>query len=277
MAKQTIHKLNQLERLFPEGLIVDAAWMEAHGYSTALRSQYVSAGWLKQPVRRVYQRPRGELSWQQVVVSLQSLLQHNLVVGARTALEQQGYAHYLRQRIESITLTGPDKPPLWLNGLLPKTRFHYRNDIRLFKTLRASTAPHSLERANDRPSASAAGIAVRPWGQWDWPLHVSAPERAILEVMAELPDHESFHHVDMLMQGLTTLSPTRLNALLADCRSVKVKRLFLFFADRHAHAWAKHLDRKRIDLGTGKRMLVKGGRLDPKYQITVPGDLDGLQ
>jgi len=81
----------------------------------------------------------------------------------------------------------------------------------------------------------------------------------------------------MLMEGLTTLSPTRLNALLVDCRSVKVKRLFLFFADRHSHAWVRHLDRKRIELGTGKRMLVKGGRFDPKYQITVPGDLDGLQ
>jgi hypothetical protein len=26
-------------------------------------------------------------------------------------------------------------------------------------------------------------------------------------------------------------------------------------------------------LGKGKRMLVKGGRLDPKYLITVPEDL----
>ena len=33
-------------------------------------------------------------------------------------------------------------------------------------------------------------------------------------------------------------------------------------------------DRNGIDLGKGKRMLVRGGKLDPKYQITVPEDLD---
>ena len=32
--------------------------------------------------------------------------------------------------------------------------------------------------------------------------------------------------------------------------------------------------RNGIDLGKGKRMLVRGGKLDPKYQITVPEDLD---
>ena len=78
----------------------------------------------------------------------------------------------------------------------------------------------------------------------------------------------------MLMEGLRNLSPRRLQELLADCRSVKVKRLFLWFAERHNHAWLKKLDRSVIDLGHGKRMLVRGGKLDTKYNITVPGDLD---
>ena len=81
----------------------------------------------------------------------------------------------------------------------------------------------------------------------------------------------------MLMQGFATLSPSRMQALLADCHSVKVKRLFFFFADRHRHAWLKRVDRTAIDLGRGKRMLVKGGRYDQKHMITVPGDLDGVQ
>jgi hypothetical protein len=79
------------------------------------------------------------------------------------------------------------------------------------------------------------------------------------------------------MEGLSNLSPRRLQKLLADCRSVKVKRLFFFFADRHKHAWLKHLDTKYIDFGTGKRMLVKGGKLDPVRQITVPEELNGIR
>jgi hypothetical protein len=81
----------------------------------------------------------------------------------------------------------------------------------------------------------------------------------------------------MLMQGLSNLSPRRLQRLLSECHSVKVKRLFFYFADRHAHAWLKRLDRKAVDLGEGKRMLVRGGKLDKTYQITVPGDLDAVQ
>ena len=56
----------------------------------------------------------------------------------------------------------------------------------------------------------------------------------MLELLDELPERETFHQVDMLMEGLTNLSPRRLQKLLADCRSVKVKRLFFFFADRHS-------------------------------------------
>ena len=96
MPKQTEPKINQLEKALPEGLVVDAAWLAKHGYSTSLRSQYVAAGWLEQPARRVYRRPRGTLRWEQVIVSLQTLLDYPpLIVGGRTALELQGFAHYL--------------------------------------------------------------------------------------------------------------------------------------------------------------------------------------
>ena len=103
---------------------------------------------------------------------------------------------------------------------------------------------------------------------------MSAPERAVLELLDEVPERETFHQADVLMEGLRNLSPRKLQTLLVDCRSVKVKRLFLWFAERHNHAWLQKLDRKPIDLGSGKRMLVRGGKLDPKFNITVPENLD---
>jgi hypothetical protein len=277
MTKRTHGKLNHLERMLPEGLLVDAAWLSRHGYSTGLRSQYVSAGWLQQPVRRVYQRPRGPLGWQQVVVSLQTLLARDLVVGGRTALELHGFAHYLQQQTTSVYLYGPDKPPTWLQDLDVGVRFVYRNDGRLFRQQRASAAPHRLDAEAGPTAARPDSMAAQPWGSWRWPLVLSSPERAILELLDELPDNESFHQADMLMEGLSTLSPARLQSLLGDCRSIKVKRLFFFFADRHRHAWLKRLDRSVIDLGSGKRMLVKGGRFDAEHLITVPETLDGVQ
>lgn len=207
---------------------------------------------------------------------MQTLLARDLVIGGRTALAQHGFAHYLQQTTSAVYLYGPKPPPTWLKDLPAGVEFRYRNDGKLFATQRASTAPHSLEVPSRATKGRPDSIIAKPWGPWNWALMTSSPERAILELLDELPDNESLHQIDMLMEGLTTLSPTRLQKLLADCRNVKVKRLFFFFADRHQHAWLKRLDRKPVDLGRGKRMLVKGGRYDAKYLITVPGDLDGV-
>jgi hypothetical protein len=103
---------------------------------------------------------------------------------------------------------------------------------------------------------------------------MSSPERAILELLDEVPQRETFHQADVLMEGLRNLRPRRLHTLLVECHSVKVKRLFLWFAERHNHAWLKGIDRKEIDLGHGKRMLASGGKLDTKFNITVPENLD---
>jgi len=261
MATRSDSKLNRLQQELPEGLLADAAWLEAHGYSSALRSQYVSAGWLDSPARRVYRRSRTPLTWQQVVISLQTLLDLPLAVGGRTALEQQGYAHYLSEEMREVHLYGPKRPPTWLDSLPLDLTFHWHNSLRLF--------PGDAD-APPEPSPvmfSAAGMHL--------PIRYSSKERAILELLDELPERESFHQVDALMEGLSDLSPRRLQTLLEACASVKVKRLFLFFADRHRHAWRSRLDVSRIDLGSGKRVLVKGGKLDPKYHITVPSDLGG--
>lgn len=259
---------------------MDAAWLTKHGYSTALRSQYVSAGWLKQPARRVYRQPRGEVRWEQVVVSLQLLLGHQLVVGGRSALELGGFAHYLARSEREAHLYGPAKPPSWLDDLKLDTRFHFHNSRRLFPEDDVSAwfgaLAGALEAKSNAKTPESDNFRVMPWGQWNWPLTYSTPERAILELLDELPERETFHQTDMLMEGLASFSPRRMQRLLVACTSVKVKRLFLFFADRHQHAWLKHLDKTAIDLGSGKRVLVKGGRLNKRYHITVPGDLDGV-
>lgn len=267
-------KINHLLRQLPEGLPVDAAWLRARGYTSNLLRKYEAAGLLSQPAHRVYVRPRGPLVWQQVVIALQTLLARDLVVGGRTALDLHGGSHYVEAATQAIYLYGPTAPPTWLRNVAAGVEFRNRNDARIFKSALASTAPHKLDASVAERLKRSDGAMAMPWGPWNWPLTVSTPERAILEFLDELPNGESFHQADMLMEGLSTLSPTRLQTLLIDCHNIKVKRLFFFFADRHAHTWLKRLDRNSIDLGSGKRSLVKGGRYDAKHMITVPEDLD---
>lgn len=283
MAEQKASLLNRLVQDLPEGLVVDAAWLDEHGIASNLRAYYVKNGWLEQPVRGVYKKPRGALNWQQAIISLQTLLLRSpLFVGGRTALELQGFVHYLTYEIKTVYLYGREKPPGWLQKLDLPQRFVYRNNTTLFRN---DPITHGLGglawniadgTARDLSSFRDGNLASLTWGLWDWHLALSRPERAYLEMLDELPRHESFHQVDMIMQGAANFSPRRLQKLLVDCDSVKVKRLFFFFADRHRHAWLKHLDKSAIDLGKGKRMLAPGGKLDPVYLITVPGDLDAV-
>lgn len=280
MAEQIERKLNRLERQLPEGLLVDAAWLSRHGYSTSLRSQYVTGGWLEHPARQVYQRPRGSLSWQQVVISLQTLLAQDVVVGGRSALELKGLAHYLAHEQKEVHLYGSKRPPAWLGKLPLEVRFVYHNRERLFPSRATPAGPNVKPvHLNENGAANklAADLVAQPWGQWEWRLILSSPERAVLELLDELPYRESFEQVDKLMEGLVNLSPRRLEKLLLHCRSVKVKRLFFFFADRHRHGWLRHIDKNAIDLGRGKRMLVRGGTLNTAYQITVPHGFDAVQ
>jgi hypothetical protein len=280
---QTKQKINQLQRSLPEGLVADAAWFEKHRYSRGLRKKYVAHGWLEQVARGVYRRPtpklpvepgRKTLGWQPVVISLQMLLGRPYTVGGRTALELQGFAHYLSTGPRrEVHLYGIGKPPGWLFNLKLESRFVFHNAEKLFNT--EAVLPNrnkvTSEFSND---LLQSGLVRQPWGQWEWPLTMSSPERAILELLHEVPERETFHQADVLMEGLSNLGPARLHTLLVSCRNVKVKRLFFWFAERHQHAWLKKLDRKDIDLGRGKRMLVRGGKLDPKFNITVPESID---
>lgn len=271
MTEQISNKLNLLDRQLPEGLLVDAAWLEQSGYYASLRHHYVASGWLEQPARGVFRRPRGQLSWEQVVISLQTLLKHPISVGGRTALELGGYAHYLPQTQQQIHLYSDNKAPAWLFKLPLQETFVIHNRSRFLPAPKIASELISFDHSASLEGALVlAGLIVTSWGHWAWPLIISTPERAYLELLDELPENESFHMADVMMEGLTNLSPFRLQSLLEVTNSVKVKRLFFLFAERHNHAWLKRLDINKIDLGKGKRMLVKGGKFHPKYQITIP-------
>lgn len=274
MTIQISNKLNLLTQRLPEGLLVDAAWLEQQGYSRALRHQYVGANWLEQPARGVFRRPRGQLTWEQAIVSLQHLLKFPVSIGGRSALELAGYAHYLSQTPVQIHLYTDKKLPSWLSKLPIPQGFVSHNRQRFLPT-EDSQLNSSLKKPLEINESAATYKTDLLQGLMlldnsDMSLIISTPERAYLELLDDLPQYESFHMADMIMEGLTNLSPRRMQSLLEVATSIKVKRLFFIFAERHKHAWLKHLDIKKIDLGTGKRMLVKGGKLHNKYQITLP-------
>ncbi len=278
MSERNTSKLNRLQVLLPEGLLATTSWLEAHGYPRSLLAKYVQRGWLESPARGVYRRPGPPLKWQHVVASLQNLLQLPVHVGGRTALEMQGYAHYLRlgQGV-AIFLYSGQKLPGWLGHAGVQERFVVRPNRLFARPEPVPCGPLAAEKTLPYEPADPqrVGLTTVSWGPWDSPLTHSTVERAYMEMLDEVPHAETVEDADAMLQGLTTLSPRRVTTLLEACRSVKVKRLFLALAERRAHPWFKHLDLSRVDLGRGKRALVPGGKLSPKYRITLPRSLDG--
>jgi hypothetical protein len=118
-------------------------------------------------------------------------------------------------------------------------------------------------------------IILQPFGAWDWPIPYSTVELALLELLAGVKTTADFSLADKFFESAVNLRPSLLNLLLHQCKQVKAKRLFLWFSDRHNHDWFSVLETSNLDIGSGKRMVVKGGTLNSKYQITVPKEMAG--
>ncbi|VXC73737.1 conserved hypothetical protein [Bosea sp. 125] len=272
MDGQGASKLKQLLQTIPPGFLVDMAWMTRHAISRQSVSGYVKQGWLERLRQGLYRRPfttgasrEAATGWKIPLLSAQWIMGHRFHVGGTSALSLHGHSHYLQLGGDAgIYLYGSDIPT-WLVELQTDARFVRRNDA-LF-----GEQPTGVEDGefslSDGPDAE---LTLSPWR---WPIRMSSAERAILEALDELPNNESFHTLDMAFESLVNLRPKLLTMLLAQCQSVKVKRLFFVYADKHAHAWRKHIDTSGIDMGRGDRALAARGRLHPTYRITVPADL----
>jgi len=118
------------------------------------------------------------------------------------------------------------------------------------------------------------GMSSVPSAVRDLSITVSSPERAIMEVLYGVDDEHNFNHAVELFEGLTTLRPKVVNELLQHCQSVKVKRLFLWMMGRFSYSWIRRINAEQVALGSGKRMIVKGGKLNNKYLITIPSSFD---
>ncbi|PWB41007.1 MAG: hypothetical protein C3F19_08410 [Rhodocyclales bacterium] len=254
-------KLNQLLQSWPRGTVVQLGWLARHGVSQPLAARYRSSGWMEAVGRGAFARTGDTVGWEGAAYALQAEPEATLHPGGRTALELLGYSHFLRLAPRrTVFLYGKpgERLPKWMRD------HDWGADV------------HLLPSCMRGDNVANLGLVDHSFGTFA--LRVSAPERAILELLDGLPYQLSFDEAQLVMEGLTTLRPSLLQPLLEACTSIKVKRVFLYLARKAGHAWYGRLDKSRLDLGKGKRVLVRGGRLDAEFMITVPrhdADHDG--
>ena len=245
-----------LANRLPDGLVVNRKWLKIKGFERTAVDYFVRSGKLERLGHGVYRRPGPPLKWEHLVYSLQEM-GSPVHVGGRTALDLQGMAHYLTlSGVQTVELYGVNKLPGWLNELQVPVKLVAQGIGGIDKL-----PPDALN--------------TRPFGHWDWLLRFSTVELAIFEVLVKIQDESGFLLADKYFESAATLRPKLLNSLLQTCRQIKTRRLFLWFSDRHSHAWRNKLNTDNVDLGSGKRMIVKGGALDKTYAITVPRSMAG--
>ncbi len=251
MSQQKRNKLNLLLQEWPKGTVATTFWLKKRGILRDLLARYRKSNWVKGIGNGAVVRSGDIVEWPGAIFALQDHLQLTVHPGGKTALALQGAAHFIPMGKESVVLFSRSKErlPTWF------TTHDWKIDLFIYKT-------------DLFPSDCNVGLKKMKMGDFD--VVISAPERAMFEVLYNYPKVQSPDEIRYLMEGLATLRPEVVQELLEKCSSVKVKRLFMIQAEIIQHSWLQRIDLSQVDFGKGKRSLVKRGYLHPKYHITIP-------
>ena len=240
---------------FPKNLVLLSSWLVTKEYSYELQQRYRKSGWLKSIGTGAMIKSNDSLLLSGALAALQYQANINIHLGGRSALELKGIAHYLQLSSPEATLfvSGKSKLPIWF------TNNKWDVEFKIIKT--------TLFKSDN--------VGLIDYQENGIDTKISNPGRAMLECLSLCPNDFSLSEAYELMEGLPTLRPKQVQELLEECKSIKAKRLFLYFAERAGHSWLKHIDETKVDLGSGNRSLTDSGNgsLTSKYNLVLPKEL----
>lgn len=229
-------------------------WLRHQGYSNQLLKKYRESGWLVSLARGVMYRKGEKLSAIAALSSFNAQMNKRFRIAAHSALEFSGFNHYVQMGKPIMMVCYPQQ-------ILPKwfelDVFDYQ--FKLFQT-EAFAAPE-IQTMNLRDSM----------------VLVSSPEQAFLECLYLVPQQYNYMDLYYIMEQLTALRPGVVQRLLETTKNIRVKRMFLFMAEKANHYWFDMLNPSSIELGTSKLQLVENGVYNSKYRITLPKELNDYE
>jgi hypothetical protein len=251
MNGQNVHKLNNLLKVWPRGTVAVSSWLKTQGVYRQLSEAYVKSSWIDSIGHGAFKHSEDPVDWPGGVYALVEQLNLHVHVGGRSALELQGHMHFVPLG---------ENYPVYLFGL---TRF-----LPVWFREQKWKRPVSYVHTSVFPYNEKAGLTRKDMGSFS--ITLSSRELAIMEVLYLVDQNETYEHAALLMEGLNTLRPDLVQELLEKTSSIKVKRLFMHFAEKFDHSWFKRVKKAKINLGKGKRVIGGGGNFDSKYNLSVP-------
>lgn len=243
-------KVNQMLSNWNSGDVHGLEWLAEYGVDRKLAYKYCKSGYLDKIVPGVFIKANERPNPYAVVRYLQQELNLKLHISGRTALELQGHAHYLSMgKKNKIYLTSYE------SRVFPKWLKEYWGHFEV--SFRKSSFLESEKYLTEHEVSGG------------YKVNVSTRELAIMELIESFDLSNSLETVENYAESLNTLRSYVLQEILEECQSVKVKRVFLYISEKLNLPYFKKLNLEKIDLGSGKRVIVEGGSLDKKYNITV--------
>lgn len=200
------------------------------GISADLAVHYVRAGWLTRLARGVFCRPNDSLTLHPSLVLLQRRLE-GLHVGGKTALDWYGMRQYVAPQ-PVLQLYG------WASGRLPE-----------WFTERFPAEYHRKRLFDEKPNAL---LHVGPFEKRSGAPQVSAPERALLELLSDVGVRQPLLEARELVESAYSLRADVLRELLQRCTSVKTVRLCLQLGREASLPWAAKLDPATLPTGSDR-------------------------
>ena len=225
-------------------------WFRQYKISNQLIQKYLRSGLIKRLGGGAYAKSKDKLDWRAAISTIQRELNLPIHIGGRSALDLNGSGQYLNlgeKLVIFLIMREKTRIPIWLKSNDWCAEFRFKTS-HLF--------------SND------IGLEVLKRTKFD--LTISSREQAIMEMIDYLDLGESFETLEEYFEGLVNMRSALVQKLLESCNSIKVKRIFLYMLAHLNFPVVKKLNMNKIDLGSGKRVIVKGGRLDKTFNITVP-------
>lgn len=247
MAEQD--KLNKLLSFcLPHGVCF-SEWLSANGWSNQLVQCYCDNGWFERLCRGVIFRKGDTPQAYAAIASYKKQIRDGLHIAANSALELHGYMHFVPMgKPRLIVALHNTYTPQWL---------------RLDAFDRHIVPVYMKDFCNPPETIH----------EYELELPVSSAEQAFAECLQLAPTYNSYMDLYLLMELLTVLRPREVEQVLRRVDNQRVKRMYLYMAEKAGHAWFEDIDISNVGLTDSPLRIEAGGTFINKYKITIPTEL----
>ena len=210
MNTQNETNLKHLLSNTPANIVLTSKYLAKSGFSHNLQKIYERSGWLTRLYDGAYVKLGEKIDINGALYAIQEQLGLSVHIGGTSALNEY---YNIRHNISFNTKyqligTRGEKLPKWFVSL-------YSKEIEFNRT---TFLPDRFSLTEQKKG--------------NFSVKIPTPERAILEMLYLVPQKITLNEAYQIIETIAIAKPKEFQSLLEQCSSIKVKRLFLYIAEK---------------------------------------------